>query len=422
MRELANKLMQQSAVAPGALSAIVGSTSTDIAQALADLNRPRLRIGLWPILHESLPEIAMGVATVLALLLERWQEIQVYRLFAKLEGDPEKYDWTIGLSQFRVDDWQLEGLDENVAVWGALAKDNEQWRLTLEVESDELLEEGEETGTLTYEAQSLSQLIEILPQAAAEIAGLIGADEDRGVNPAYTSAMADDETVGKLLGHLFQWELDLLFHLWGKRWSDEAVTASADTLLQTGRDCGDEFAAWVVPSAISRAMLPMFEPIHELLAPAAQEIATSISNSAIPAILLAPALFRSGSAEAAYNLLESSLETHPTSAELWLSLAELYWRGERINEAIDTFQRAIEQDCASATLFARYGDVMIALASQGWRVDEFILVDPGETAADLVTWEAIEAYEAALEMAPSNTNVLFRQVILLADTDDEDRL
>src|SRR5262245_60299632 len=112
MRELAKKLMQQPAVATQALTVISGSTSSDIAQALADLNRPRLRIGLWPILSSDSPETAMGIATILGFLLERWQQIRVYRLFAQFDVDPGNFEWTVQLSQFGVDDWQLEDLDE----------------------------------------------------------------------------------------------------------------------------------------------------------------------------------------------------------------------------------------------------------------------------------------------------------------------
>jgi tetratricopeptide (TPR) repeat protein len=420
VRELAKRLMQQPAEAAASLSAIVGSTSADVAQVLAELDRPRLRIGLWPILNDSLPEIAMGIAAVLGLLLEHWQEVRVYRLFAKLEGEPDNYNWTVQQSQFKVDDWQLEGLDENVAVWGTLTQDAAaRWHLMLEVESDVFVESSDETKSLAYEAESVGHLVELLPRAAADIAYLLGADEDRLAVPVYTSVVVDDDKVNKLLGYLFRWELDLLFHTWGKRRSDEAVVDAADRLLLTGQACGDEFSAWAVPGAISRAMLPLFDPIRELLVPTVQEVVSTFPSSAKPAMLLATALFRSGYAEQAYDLLESSLETHPASADVWLALAELYWRGLHVNQAVDTFQRAIERDCTSAALFARYGDVMMALDSQGWHADEFILIDPGQITADFMAWEAIEAYEAALEMVPSNVDALFRQVILLADKDAE---
>jgi tetratricopeptide (TPR) repeat protein len=418
MRELAKKLMQQPTVATQALTVISGSTSHDIAQALADLNRPRLRIGLWPILNNDVPETAMGIATVLGFLLERRQQIRVYRLFAQLEGGAESYEWAIGLSQFGVDDWQLEDLDENVAVWGTLLKNATGWQLILEVESDDFLEDSEEAKSLTYEAESLRQLVAILPKLAAEIASLVGADEERAAAPVYSSVTADDENLNRLLQYLFHWELELLFQMWGRRRPDEEVIAATDELLQIGRTCGDEFAAWAVSCAIARSILPLFEPIHELLAPTIQEVASSIPNGVFPPILFANALFRSGHAKMAYDLLESSLETYPESAESWLALAELYWQGGYINEALDTFQRAIEQDCANGTLFARYGDVLIALDAQGWGGEEFILVSPQQTSANLMAWEAVEAYEAALEIDPSNIHALYQQVILLADLDE----
>jgi tetratricopeptide (TPR) repeat protein len=361
----------------------------------------------------------MGVATVIGFLLERWQQVRVYRLFAQIDGNPADYEWAAQLSQFGVDDWQLEDLDENVAVWGELNKRGAHWHLTLEVEGDDLRDESENVRTLAFEADSLKQLIGVLPEATTAIASLIGADEVRAVAPVYSTVTADDDKLVTLLQRLFHWELDLLLHLWGKPRSDETVIADADMLIQASQACGDEFAAWAMSSAISRAILPVFDPVREVLVPTIEEVAASFPNSISPAILLASALFRSGHADTAYKLLESSLEIHPNSTESWLSLAELYWQGGHVNEAMDTFQRAIEEDCASSTLFTRYGDMLIALDAQGWLGEEFILVDPSQTLTNLMAWEAIEAYEAALEIDPSSANALYRQVMLLADMDEE---
>src|SRR5215216_1511266 len=92
------------------------------------------RIGLWPLVS-SAPDISMGLMTLLAFLLERYQGVIVYRLFANVD-DAEAFEWTMERSQFGVDDWQLEELDENVGVWGTLERNGAGWQLEIDVEND----------------------------------------------------------------------------------------------------------------------------------------------------------------------------------------------------------------------------------------------------------------------------------------------
>jgi hypothetical protein len=75
----------------------------------------------------------MGLVTVLGYLLERWPDVQVYRLFVRAEELREDYVWTIPDSQFSVDDWQLDDLDENIAVWGRCGRSADSWSLQVEV-------------------------------------------------------------------------------------------------------------------------------------------------------------------------------------------------------------------------------------------------------------------------------------------------
>ena len=91
----ARKLMRinQAVVRSNTPSAIFG-TLGELPQALS--HRASLRIGLWPCLSEEKPELAMGLWTDLAHLLERWRDIEVYRLFAKFEG--ESFEWTMAVA------------------------------------------------------------------------------------------------------------------------------------------------------------------------------------------------------------------------------------------------------------------------------------------------------------------------------------
>ena len=95
LTSFARKLMRinQTVVRNYAPSAIFG-TIGDLPQAIS--HRPAFRIGLWPCISEN-PEIAMGLWTALAHLLERWRDIEVYRLFAKFEN--EDFEWKLRAQQ-----------------------------------------------------------------------------------------------------------------------------------------------------------------------------------------------------------------------------------------------------------------------------------------------------------------------------------
>ncbi len=416
MRDFVNKLTQQPATTSDALSVIFGSSSARVAEALADLNRPRFRIGFWPIVSSAAPETAMGIATVLASLIECWKEVRVYRLFACIEGSPADYMWSIDRSQFGVDDWGLDGLDENVAIWGSLDWGADQWKLTLQVESD-WSGDSEDINILEYVADSVGKLLTALPGVVGDVVDLIGVGQPSTSIPTFR-LISENEELRKFLAQLFHWELNLWLHLWGQPWDEETIISDVDKMVQTGQLLGDEFAAWSVSSALARAMLPMFEPINELLVPVVDEVVSAFADSAVLPLLLATGLFRLRQAEMAFDLLEQTLETHSSHPELWLGMAELYRQGGYYTEAISSYQRAIENDATNAELYTRYGELLLALASQGWGIESFILVGPGQRTADLMALEAIEAFQAVLELEPANINALYRQVMLLTDLED----
>ena len=125
MSTLANKLMGQKTISqPQSVSAIFGQLSGQVT--LQSESSVQFRVGMWPIQSNSDPEIALGLACLLAYHLERWSFIQVYRLFAQIEEDVQDFTWSIEKSQFGVDDWELDGLDENGAIWGEYSQKSER--------------------------------------------------------------------------------------------------------------------------------------------------------------------------------------------------------------------------------------------------------------------------------------------------------
>lgn len=428
MEEFANKLKGVvRASNPESLSAVFGS-SRGMRQAITVIDT-RIKVGLWPIQSDDAPEAAMGIGALLGTLLGRWNSVRVYRLMAQIEGDPASYHWSTARSQFSVDDWELENLDENVAIWGTLTLDDGQWQLALEIEND-LAEAGDDTRSFSHRGASLGEIAAWLPEAAAQIADYLDAGEP--VLPAYQADTWDESSLRTLLEQLFQWELHLYLSLWGKAWAGQDIAEAGQKLLQAGEAVDSELGAWASAAAVGRGLRPMFSPVGESLISLVPQVVDAF-DYAFPAVSLAVPLHELGYQAEAYDLLENNAANYPDHALTWLTLAQLYLRGGELPAAMDTFQRAIEADTVSEALYVSYADLLLLLAAQnitygvGARqhtiagrsfVEGFILIDPEATEGDWLRWEAVEAYRAALETSPEDVDLLYQLLILLIDLDE----
>jgi tetratricopeptide (TPR) repeat protein len=432
MRDLAEKLIgtKQSSDFNGP-SALFGMRQTISASLRA--NRPPLRIGLWPIISDEEPELAMGLASLLGLLLECWTDIRVYRLPARVTDErPDDYVWTINQSQFGVDDWELDGLDENVAIWGSWSKQGEEWVLKLEVEND--LSDND-PHLLTRSVQNAAEAIMRLPSVAAEIAEYLEASDLALDMPFYTSSTSNNNTAERLLKQLFDWELNLFLQVWGREWSEEQLESDFEVLLSSGSDLGIYTGAWIVSNAVAHALSAVYLPIGEILVPLVDDVIGTFEDETLPAIVLAKALFQAGYALNAYDFLEGDTEYHPQSVKTWLTLAELYWRGGEFALAVDTFQRAVKAKAVSAQLYRRYADILAFLDASEMTItvgarhqthtgrvfnETYILIDADDSPDEALLWEIVEAYRAALIMEPDHIETLSQLILQLIDLKDED--
>jgi tetratricopeptide (TPR) repeat protein len=418
MQEFAHKLMNLSErqSETSVATAIFGTAST-LARSLD--TRHRIRIGMWPCVSEESPEVAMGLFTVLAFLLERWQDIRVYRLFAQLEGDPSAYQWTMKQSQFDVDDFELEALDENIGVWGTLKKTDDKWTFTVELDND--LEE-EEQDDLTYEAETMTGLVNLLPKVAQDIAERV--EVTRVILADYPETKADEAMLTPLLTGLFKWQANLGTALWGVDWATDSIETDLNKLIEMGKATGDALGGWCVSTAVAHAMLPGYGDVAEFVMPITDTIVTEFPDVVFPAMFLGNVLYAQGQAQRAYDLLEAGVTAHPKQAMAWTLLADLYRQGVKYTDSVGAYQRAIEAGAVSVDLYYRYAGFMGLL--RGYE-GEFILIDPDEVDDEVTTtWEAVEAYEEALTLDSSRMPLLQEQLLLLADVaedeDDEKRL
>ncbi|MCU0512678.1 MAG: hypothetical protein MUE40_08920 [Anaerolineae bacterium] len=378
--------------------------------------RPPFRVGLWPCRSSEQPDVAMGLWTVLAGLLDAWQDLLVYRLFARLEGAAEDYEWTLDQSQFEIDDWNLELLDENCALSGTLTRAGGGWQLSVLLENDLIEEEDAATTTFAITAPTLTALIGELPALARQLVAAIGAENRDPAVPEYVAAGDDDPLLPEFLRQLFMWEINLLLTAWGQPWYKEDILADYAALLEAGSNLHSDFAAWAVSSISARALLPGFD-IAVFLTGRVGEVVNLFPDSRAAPVLIAGALYQAEKAEAAYTLLIAETEAHPDSTCAWLRLAALYGRSGRLREVIDTLQAAIEAEAADEAIYRQYASAMLA-AAQYQQTVPVLLID-GQTADNPLLREAIAACEAILRLNPTQEQALYRRALYLAELGDQ---
>lgn len=415
MQELAQKLinLRKKDDKEVLSSAIFGGGS------LAGLNldaSTSIRIGMWPAISAEAPEVANGLMAALAALLERWRGVTVYRIFAKLDGEPENYEWTVAKSQFEVEDWQIDGLDDNTGIWGRLEQAADGWQFTVEVESDFI--EADDPKILMYQSRDINGIVNWLPTAAGEIVKFLEIEAQPTIKKLYdTQAQRDEDEVKALLSSFFEWELGLLSGLWGVPWN---VQDSYERLIGEDDYSSNDFGAWLVASAIARTMLPGYSEFEAHL-PGMDFVLERLNYHPLAGIVLGNELYAQNREGMAVEGLEKTVEAYPDNADAWLVLANMYRQSGDLLKAVDTFQRAIEAEALSAALLFNYAQLLPLMEGAGWVIDAYILIDPEEITEQRVAWEAIEACEEAMRHNPDNpAQILATQTQLLIDVAETD--
>lgn len=416
----ARKLMRinERVVATNTASAIFGSIG-DLPQSVN--SRAALRIGLFPCEteNEEDAQLAMGLWAVLAHLLERWRDIEVYRIFVRFEDEVEDFVWTMDKSQFSVEDWDIEYLDENIGLWGELKQSDGGWQLIVTIDNDNLTGEDSEPLDLIFEAESSGALFTKLPTFAQSIADAIDAGRVNDTDPIYPDKPIEvNEAFNTFLETLFEWEVNLLASLWGVELDDDDVNDMLNDLLEAGKAVGTDFAAWAVAKSVAETMRPGYSVIGDVLIDSVSDVTTTF-DSPFPMPILANAVFNMGFAQKSYRLLGDELKIHPDNTYAWLKLAELYAEGGLWLQSIDRFQSAIEGEAVNSHLYRAYGNALISAERAGQEIESFILIDLSEYSQDYVLWEAIESYDEALKLDPDDIRACYARVLQLSEVDFE---
>lgn len=395
-------------------AAILGSA---VSLPSAIVSTKPYRIGLWPCVSEEDPKLAMGLFATLAHLLEHWQDTVVYRLFVRLEGNSDEFQWSMQQSQFGIDDWTVDALDENIAIWGQLTKP-EDWQLTIYIENDYLMGDDDEPKEFIITASDEAGLIEQLPHLAEQIAAFNGAnrlDESEPIYDITRLSNANIDNLRDLMEQLLLWDAQLITMLWGLSWDDDDILEDFETLLAKGVAVESDFAAWAVAKALTHTFLPGYRIVGQLLLKKVANVLTSFEDYASPDAIIAGSLYQLGQSAQAFDILTKATQKNPTVVYNWLKLANIRIASSHTNAAVDTLQNAIQQITDSAVLYRRYGDTLVIADQEGDEIDNIILSDDGSE--DWLLWEAVEAYQRAIDTNPDDFTALYNQLIQLAQID-----
>lgn len=422
MKQLAENLMfRERGIDKSALpSAIFGSVS-GLSQSI-NIGRNPVRIALYPFVGvpESLP--AHGIGILLGLLLERWQDVTVYRLCAKLEGDANEYQWKPELSTFGPDDWEIEGLDTNVVITGKLDNASSgELSLVLSVEQETATGE---LHTFSYSYANYQDLIAALPTVCQGVAEFVGARRENMAMPLY-EGVADlpTEWLQNGLESIFRWELSLFLALW-KDTPGVDLLPEAEKLLSTLDQ--NDFGLWVAFSSLQRLLNPMLVEDLPALLVNVQGWLDKYSHAPIAAIVLSPTLYKLALRDEALELVARATEKHSNNPHVWLTRVQIERTLGRVKDAVKSYQSAISNDIEHVSIYVGYASLLLTIdfSYDITEIEEFILVDEDEEDNPIVE-EAIEAYYNAIEVDPHHLGALQGLIIQLIDvvedveTDDE---
>lgn len=407
MNSVAQRLMSvgKTKQANNAESAIFGS-SQNLASNIDDASS--YRIAIYPIISSQDPEIAMGIATVMAYILEQYSKVTVYRILAKVDVESsDEEEWDIAESQFSLNEWNFEGLDDNIQIYGKLSRSDEAVELRLTIDNS-LLDDSEVT-EIEHTAVTIEALVAQLPIVVSNIMsklrGEMFTDQEELIISYRDDEIAD---IDDILSAVFYWNLDLYFHFWGVEWLDDEIINQFTEILDIARAKNNHFTSWCAAMMMKQVLQIGVESIGEILVPFLDEV-TALDTANTSAIL-SQGLLQLGYVDDAIRVVENSISKGEQSLSTWYALINIYVASGFITKAIEAVQRAIENGADYEWIYARYGYLLMQAEAREIFIEELMLIDPEEYEdEDQIAEEIIAAFEKALMLNPDNIQVLYTQ-------------
>ncbi len=417
-------LGRQSSDTGGSPSSIFGSAA-GLAQTIQ--RDERFRISVYPLLCAAAPEMAMGIAACLCYLLEQYPDTRVYRCFAKIDdatsdSDDESGEISAEDYQFQPSDWELEGLADNVLLFGELAVDEAAYTLRVILDMDLLQAEQDEDEvfSLSFTYESLAALMTGLPAATSEIMATLGGRNYETAIIAYAALEANARNLDKLLAAIFEWNLDIYLSHWGLQWEEEDIQAQFLELVEFAQQEPSAFAFWVAGLAAKQVMQTGLQDFGEFLLPDLTRALPQADQAAGGAAAIALGLADFGHFNRALDFLQPFLR--PTAAaSVWQSMIQIHLASGDIAAALDSNQLALESGLSQPALHWQYAQLLMAAEANDWPVEEVLLIDPDAYAEEEhIPLEIAAALKLHLAGQPENLSALQLALSYMIDVADDE--
>lgn len=366
----------------GAPSSIFGSAA-GMAQSIE--TEDRLRVGVYPFVCQEMPEVAMGLASCFAYLLEQYPSTRAHRVFARMDNDGDSDEIAPQDYQFSPADWSMAGLADNVQMWGELRLGDP---ITLVLQIDSSLLDGEEGFHYEFEYQELRHVIGIMPDVLDQIMRDLLGEDIAPMIIDYLGVEADEEAL-ELLPLLFDWNLDVYLQFCGVDWAEEDIRDQFNEFAAICKRQDNDFSDWCLAMMAKHVMQTGLEDIGEVIVPLLNDIHDLDGSAGVPGLALG--LAELGYHERAAAMLEDSLNDNPVEL-VFYCLAKALLDAGRFHEAVDACQRGLEAGFDDPTLYMQYAQLLITAQTQGWHIEDVLLIDPDEIDEDLhITQEIANA-------------------------------
>lgn len=307
-------------------SAIFGSGS----QMLQALARPVMyKLAVFPCICEQKSGVIMGAWTLMSYLLEQSEDVKVYRLFLRGEGDD--------VTQFTPEEWGDVDIQENGVLSAVVRLDDGEYFLTVQLENQ------------LYDTQTRFEvrkqgLLDFVNGVSALASDYLLAKLDVVADLPKINAN-DEESLEAFLEALADWEDLLAWYLWNDEWDDSDASEIYERLLLNASQ--EAWRSWALAWAYSRLFAPAYQRIGEGLRQRASGLVQSGVLSVDAMVLLTRVMYRFAHTDLAQDLLRDYWELNPNNAMVATSLASLYFLSGKVLLAIETYQ----------TLFRRQADI-----------------------------------------------------------------
>lgn len=343
-------------------SAVFGSVSR-MASTIQQQTHTH-RISVYPCIGAG--DAGTGLLLSIGYLLSLAAKTKFYPMILRITETNQ-----VSADPFTPNEWVLDNLDDDTAIWGELTQVEGQWNLKVFVEDD--VSEGE-LWVLEKKSSDWGGLLDLVPVIASEIADKLGLEFPLAL-PKATPVVGNEVEVA--CAALFTFTRDVFMELLREDAGNfpstlsliqnintlraEIFTSVGVTALAYGIQLGEKFGLVGTEEGYSQ--------LHERLTEWQGGVAFW-GLSALESGIASSSILRWS-----LEQLEAVVGENQTNIRAWLVLALFYSRMERPDLSVDVCQRALESDIQDSAIYFHYVDVLSEVLENGLRVERLILTD-----------------------------------------------